>query len=332
MSSDRPDDTSAAPETETPVPARSATPFVRAPMQWGRPPQVVFQAGPLPRGQRLEPLPETPSQPPPRPVAPQVRQASAFGGSIHSGSLIPRARPSAATGPLPTSAPARPTPTPTPEAVAAPLPPRAEAPVATRAPQTPPPPPAEPAPSTRLAVEAPAFESSAPPADGVQNPPSVRARPASRTPIYAGIAAVAVIGVAAAAWFAFRPGSATTPEIPVPAASITTPPAAPAQVAASVPDVEPDPAEPNAVEAPPPASPIASGPSPSATPASNRPVAAIRTASPARTESVPSSQPQAPAIVVAPLEPVPAGPPPTVAQPSQTDPDAPILTRPQPLD
>ncbi|MDP2765322.1 MAG: hypothetical protein Q8O54_10860, partial [Brevundimonas sp.] len=49
----------------------------RRPVVWGRPPATVFRAGPLPRGERLAPLPEPPRA---RPAA-----------GILSGSMIPRA-------------------------------------------------------------------------------------------------------------------------------------------------------------------------------------------------------------------------------------------------
>ncbi|MDO9588861.1 MAG: hypothetical protein Q7J13_13125, partial [Brevundimonas sp.] len=54
----------------------------RRPMIWGRPPATVFRAGPLPKGERLPPLPEPP------------RAGSAAG--ILSGSMIPRAAPAQA--------------------------------------------------------------------------------------------------------------------------------------------------------------------------------------------------------------------------------------------
>ncbi len=59
----------------------SPEPF-RRPVNWGRAPGAVFRAGPLPRGERLPPLPE-----PPRPAA----------RGILNGSLIP--------GPAPVPAP-----------------------------------------------------------------------------------------------------------------------------------------------------------------------------------------------------------------------------------
>lgn len=68
----------------------------RRPVIWGRPPQTVFRAGPLPRGGSLPPLPETP------------RLGAAAG--ILSGSMIPRAvpNPDLTVRPLPTVDPVRP--------------------------------------------------------------------------------------------------------------------------------------------------------------------------------------------------------------------------------
>ena len=37
-----------------------STPFARRPVQWGRPPQTTFRAGPLPRGTGLMPPVPTP--------------------------------------------------------------------------------------------------------------------------------------------------------------------------------------------------------------------------------------------------------------------------------
>ncbi|MGH7028635.1 MAG: hypothetical protein ACREEF_15000, partial [Brevundimonas sp.] len=72
-----------------------SVPFARRQVQWGRPPQTVFRAGPLPRGTGLmPPLPEAP-KPAPRPAA--SRPAS---GGVFSGSLVPQRR-----APQPAAAP-----------------------------------------------------------------------------------------------------------------------------------------------------------------------------------------------------------------------------------
>ncbi|HEY0598539.1 MAG TPA: hypothetical protein VGD32_00440, partial [Brevundimonas sp.] len=93
----------------------SPTPF-RRPISWGRPPATVFRAGPLPKGERLPPLPEPPA-PDPLSGTP-VRSNPA---AILRGSMIPQAatRPAPAperasfAEPSPRPAPA-PTPRPSP--------------------------------------------------------------------------------------------------------------------------------------------------------------------------------------------------------------------------
>ncbi|MFA4894660.1 MAG: hypothetical protein WC555_14965, partial [Brevundimonas sp.] len=78
--------------TESDKPLNGTPEPFRRPVVWGRPPATVFRAGPLPRGDRLPPLPEPPraSQPAPRPGAPD----------IFSGSMIPRAAPRPAPEPV----------------------------------------------------------------------------------------------------------------------------------------------------------------------------------------------------------------------------------------
>ncbi|MGZ9101145.1 MAG: hypothetical protein ACXW3O_15710, partial [Brevundimonas sp.] len=100
MSTDTDDKRTGAPE-----------PF-RRPVVWGRPPQTVFRAGPLPKGGRLPPLPEPPRR--------------AAGAGILSGSMIPRATPAPqAAGPVVARAP-EPRPTPAPRPAPEPRPARPE--------------------------------------------------------------------------------------------------------------------------------------------------------------------------------------------------------------
>lgn len=73
----------------------SPAPFARRPVTWGRPPATVFRAGPLPKGERLPPLPEPPAAAPPR----QPRA-----GAILSGSMIPQPAPTFRPAPIPTPA------------------------------------------------------------------------------------------------------------------------------------------------------------------------------------------------------------------------------------
>ena len=87
-------------------------PFARRPVTWGRAPTTVFRAGPLPKGERLPPLPEAPKSTP----------ARASRAGILNGSMIPRAAPG--PRPAPTSTPA---PEPTSLAEAPPSPARTRA-------------------------------------------------------------------------------------------------------------------------------------------------------------------------------------------------------------
>ncbi|WP_029416051.1 hypothetical protein [Brevundimonas bacteroides] len=79
------------PKTPSPGPSQGASPepFVRGRIVWGRPPETVFRAGPLPRPPQSWTQPMRPQ--PPRPAAPPRPT-----GDIFSGSMIPRAAPEAA--------------------------------------------------------------------------------------------------------------------------------------------------------------------------------------------------------------------------------------------
>ncbi len=314
-----------------PEPSRPAAPFARAPIQWGRPPQVVFQAGPLPRGERLDPLPEPPKAPVPRPI---VRPAPGFGGSIHSGSMIPRARPAPATGPVPTPAAPRPVAAPLPDIAPTPRPP--VEPIAAATPTFAPPPRLDSLPEPEpTVVKSPIFKTTDAVADVVPERATERVvvtrHASSRMPLYAGIAAVAVIGVASAVWFATRPDTASVPATPAPTvpldAAVPVPfPAASAPVAEAVP-IEAVPAPVVPARTP---TPAATTERPVTSPTPRPAPAPTVQAPPSPPSPTPQSEPPAPVIVVAPL--APAGPPPTVAQAPQVDPDAPIVTRPQPLE
>ena len=50
--------------TDDQTPNGSPVPFARRPVTWGRAPATVFRAGPLPKGERLPPLPEPPKSSP----------------------------------------------------------------------------------------------------------------------------------------------------------------------------------------------------------------------------------------------------------------------------
>ncbi len=103
MSDTPPSDPKAStPKTPTPGPSQDTVPepFVRGRIVWGRPPETVFRTGPLPRPPESWTQPFRPA-PPPRPA-----------GSILSGSMIPRAAPSADFDILPTLEPEPVEPTP----------------------------------------------------------------------------------------------------------------------------------------------------------------------------------------------------------------------------
>ncbi len=306
----------------------SNTPFSRGTVTWGRPPQTVFRAGPLPKGERLPPLPEPSSA---TPVGARV------GSGILGGSLIPQAP---VPSPAPTSTPI-PAPTPAPASVPAPEP-RARAPEPDLTVRPLPAP--EPAHVPILAepvVAEPVVAGTAPPraepAPGVSPVLATASarRSGGRLPLYAGVA-VAVVAVAAVGvWMLTRPPAAP------PAVEVAVPPA----VLAPQPDAEPlsVPIEAEAVAleetvsqpvaAPPPAaaapaSPVPArreaAPPPAVQPAPVQPAQATPTLTPPTGTVAPS-----PLIEIVPAQ--PAGPPPTSAERPPVDPDAPITTRPQPL-
>ncbi|WEK58254.1 MAG: hypothetical protein P0Y52_01585 [Candidatus Brevundimonas phytovorans] len=320
-----------------------STPFARRQVQWGRPPQTTFIAGPLPRGAGLTPsVPAPPktetTKPAAAPAAPRAASRPAS-GNVLGGSLVPQRRAtSPGAGPTFLTAPA-------------PVAPQPSAPVpAARAPidATPRPLPPVQAPEAALRAEAPA-PAALPPKPQVQPvevvvPIAARAAPrkaANRTPLYIAAAAVVVIGAPVATWLITRSNSEPAPEASSAASDVSALEAS--SPAAAVP------ASGIVAAAPSEALPVAAPTQPVATNAVRRaaaprraPVAAsaatlaANTAAPAVTApplvAAPATPP--PVVVIAPaLEPAqPAGPAPTVARPTQSDPNAPVVTKPQPLD
>lgn len=302
-------------------------PFARKAITWGRMPQTTFHVGPVPVAPdplaRIKVPPRAQGQgqiqgqgqarPSPRPTA--------SGASILSGSLIPQARPQPATPPVAEPKLSDPAPAASrqPDLAVRPLP-GAE--------------PERPAPKIEAA---PAPVVAAPSA--APGPVLARAgtRKTSRLPLYVGAGIVAVLVIAGGLWFALRPDAA-------PVAPATVPAVAPSDATPVLQD-----SAPLAEDAPP-----AVAPAPAVTSAPgetvSRPVeqtAPRRAASPtAPTNSAPPQRSSAPveaapapveapppAIETAPLVVVtPPAPAPTAARPAQTDPDAPVVTRPQPLD
>lgn len=97
-----------------------SVPFARRQVQWGRPPQTTFIAGPLPRGTGLMP-PVTPQasqapKPAPRPTAPAASapRPSAASSGMFGASLVPQRRapqanaaPNLLTAPMPSAPPSQ---------------------------------------------------------------------------------------------------------------------------------------------------------------------------------------------------------------------------------
>ena len=329
----------------TPTPPQGAEPFARRQVQWGRPPQTVFRAGPLPRGDSLPPLPAMPPVAAPKPARPRtvapMAPPAASRGDFFSGSLIPRARPAAPEAPTP----ARTTPEPV-EPPARPLPDMTVRPLPPAEPVAPRPEPTPVAPAPDIFEESVPVETSAALTGSTLAAASARRKASpNRLALYAGIAAVVVAGVGLTVWLTGRDaptpvtGAVTPPPI-APAEGVSTadettvvPPSAAGGVAAT--PVAPAPAPVTR-----PAAPAPSRPATTARPAPARPARApTRTPAasppaPSTATTEPAAAPPPPAITTAPLVVTvpPAGPPPTAAQPAATDPDAPIVTRPQPLE
>lgn len=249
---------------------------------------------------RTGPLPKGGALPPmtgPGPSAPPRRPA---GPGILSGSMIPRAEPVPRDAGLVIARAPEPRPVQSPPDAAA----RPNAAVESR-----PPTPIQPA----AAVAAPVSAAVEP-----------AHRTSSRTPLYAGLAVAAVAVLAFGGWMLTR-GPGATPE----------PAASPADVGPD--DVAPALLTPIAESAPAGSTPVEPAPGPVAAPATPVP-AATEVAEPRPVPSVPSrvaspvAEPAAAPVVPPPVEIAPAGPPPTAAEPPPSDPNAPIATRPQPLD
>lgn len=317
-------------------------PFQRKQVTWGRMPTTTFHVGPVPVAPN--PLDRIPNRAPlktplgqaqaGRPQQVQSRRAPLTtrpGAGILSGSLIPQARP--AHGPL-TAQPAQPA-----------VPPKPAGQTATDVDLTVRPLPGaapEPAPAPQTATEsAPPIVESGPVVKARQAAPAVSpslarasTRSASRLPAYVGLGAVAVLVIGGGLWFALR----SEPAAPLDAAPAATPVAAAAAPASTpVTPAADAPAPAPTVEA----ATIEAAPAESAKPRTTTPVAAPRTAAPTtnqaadppsaptRTQAPPTTQP---ALTAVQPQQVVMAPAPTAARPTQAAPDAPVVTRPQPLD
>lgn len=325
------------PADNDPKPDRPPEPF-RKPATWGRPPQTVFRAGPLPRGERLAPLPEMPkvSKPEAARLQPLPRPTSSR-PDIFSGSMIPRPayKP---TPPLPTEAKAqedtqrnaepglhtpplqkhRPAEAdlvvrPLPEAVVS-------APVA---------PPVEP---VEALSESPPV-ASAPDPDFTALPRSRPDRRPSRMPLVAGGLLAALGAVAVGIWWLNR--APVPPAQTAAISAITQAPAAPVSPSVAVAESAPEAASPVStavVSAP--VVPAADRPQPEVAerPLPRTPAAPTTASRPATVAVSPAPTTTVPPVVIEMAPPVALPPLPTTAAPPASDPDAPVVTRPQPLD
>lgn len=346
-------------KTPSPGPAPAQPqPFERKPAQWGRMPATTFHVGPVPVAPNpLDRLPNPPPRKPPvqgqsagqglnfspaegrapaRPPAPAPAQRS---GGIMSGSLIPQTRPASAK-----AATSKSEPSPAgPDLTVRPLP------VAKTAPVSPPHP--EPTPTATIeqdlapvtVAETPKVIEVAPATPQAASPRRAASRQsASRLPLLIGAGAAAALVIGGGLWFALRSQPAQE-----------APPVSPPEAVAPV---SPPPAEqPQDVQQPLPTAPTPPATAPAAAPAA--PNAARTTTSPARAatpqtvtstvqqqhQSPRAASPSAPTTqapasgAAAAVEPpvvvvVPQASAPTPARAPQTDPNAPVVTRPQPLD
>lgn len=299
---------------------------------WGRPPQVTFRAGPLPRDEGLARLMAMP--PHPQPPKPKITGSTVTGAGAGGFSNVPQPQrqPTAPAGPA--NAPVQaskagifgnslvppPAAKPKPAAPVAPVAPKVEPAVEK---------PIELEPITVFAKAAP----DASPAMPVSRPA------AQRGPgLWIGVGAFVIAAGAAAIWWSSRS--------PEPAATV---PVTSTEVSASE-VVAPEAAAPIVEDTIVAQEPVASAPVAPATsaPAQARPVSEPNRAAttPARPQPTPTRAPVSqplpeastppPVVVVAPTDvvtpPVVDGPPPTVARPAETDPNAPVVTRPAKLD
>lgn len=307
------------------APGASPEPFKRGQITWSRPPQQVFRVGPSLSG----------STPAPAPAKRQVAQAPqrATGAGILSGSMIPRVAPAA----TPTQTPIRTAPLPTPRADAASATVSSPVDPATPAPSRPQPvaAAAEVARLPEPATAPPRTVAPAPVLEPVVPSYATAARRRSGVPkaVWIGAAAIALVLAAGAGWWVLKPdasvpGPTDVSSVPTAAApALTTPapveavPLAEGAVDAAEVETVPSTARPSTTPAPTTAAPVRAAPTAAAPAQTSRPSETSRL----------NVEATAPRIETAPLIVAPVAPPPTAAEAAQTDPDAPVQTRPQPL-
>lgn len=321
--------------------------FQKGRVVWGRPPAVTFRAGPLPRDEGLARLLAMP--PHPQPKKPTVTGSTAISPAkvaptatgVGGFSNVPQksARPAASGGIFGNSLvppPAKPQPTVQPPVQPEPAPAQQPELVPPAAPQV-----VEPRVETATVHELEPVVAVRPASPAVAAPVSEPAAPArSSRGVWVAVGALVLVAGAAGLWWMSRDAA---PE-PVPVTRQPEAPAALAEPVAAEADVSEEPQAPEAA-APEPVrtQPQASAQTPvqaqvqpqaRAEPAPRQPV---REAPATQREQAAQREPAAPpVVVVTPSEvtapPVVEGPPPTTARPVPTDPDAPVVTRPTPLD
>ena len=323
-------------------------------------------AGPSGSATTVAPVTTRPSPLPLVQSAPPARAGAPTGGGFYNNSMIPKARAAASAASVITPAPERPVepvevtvPSPAwPDTTVRPLP---AAPVASAS-----------APAARsldaVSAEDPQPAPTPTPAVAMRPEASLDVEPtvpayarvarktgASRLPLYIGAGVVLIAAIGAGAWLlrpkpvappaaveVVAPGSTSTPvqTAPTPVVApepVETPPvstaaeapvvtSAPAQAAPVRPTpVRPTTTRPTTVESPTPTR-------PATRPTAQTNPAPVRTA-PVATRPAPTTAPQITvAPIIAPPVSQPASPPPTAARSQSADPNAPISTRPQPLD
>lgn len=333
------------------IPAVGEGTFQKGRVVWGRPPQVTFRAGPLPRDEglaRLMAMPPHPQPPRAQSATPRVTGSAAAGAGMGGFSNVPSPKPSVSESkgavpqandsgifgntlvPPPPTKPKASEPVTTAPAAASPV---VAGPVATAVPEG------------GDVLNAPVVSSPEPVIAAAPSP--VKGNRGIGTWVAVGAIALAA-GAAALVWLNREPATVTeTPAPPVTAREETA--TAPVELPAGAPVEAPGDAPAEADVAATSTPPVAARPAPAAparaTTAPAREAAARPRpvpAEPARTtapvaQTRPAPQSTAPVVVVTPpveavTLPVVQGAPPTAARPPETDPNAPVVTRPARLD
>jgi len=308
-------------------------PFKRGQITWSRPPQQMFRVGLPPRA----PVPTSPMAQ--RQGGMQTSRPST-GGGILSGSMIPKAAPASTPvappilGAVPAPAPAPATlSTPSPELAPRPVPLPVASPAETvRAdrefvhPDRVSTEPAEVAPAVRPETTVPSYAAPSYAA-------AARPRAGVPTAVWIGGAAVALVLAAGAGWWMLKSDAPVPATVPAP----STPPEALGVSAAIAPVeavaiTEPAVAAADTETTPTLARPVTPAVAPSSATASTTSGARVAATSPASSPTPRlNTEATVPRIETAPLVVAPAPPAPTAAETPPTDADAPIRTRPQPL-